>query len=85
MASQTTDDDAKQVLTREIGLRDWVTPTGRSVEIHYTNNLYSFKLTGSGAQPPETADRQTSYSRISAKVTEYLTKFWDMSDSKSKK
>ena len=84
-ASPTTGESPDEVLTREIGMARWLTPSGRQVVHVRKGSLHAFRLEGQGAQPVESAIWYTSRHRLVGAVEAYLRKFWDISDSVGKK
>lgn len=82
--------DAKsELLTREVGLRDFITPTGRKLDAvpDAQRSLFWIKFVdGKGGQLPQAlAGSFTGKYRAEMAIREFITEFWDISDAASKK
>lgn len=80
---------ADEVLTREIGLRDGITPTGRKLVPvpDPQRGMYWIRYAdGKGGQlPAQVAGAYTGLTRAEVALKEFLEMFWDLSDAASRK
>lgn len=77
------------VLTREEGLKDGITPTGRKIAVEPIKHsaLYRIQFADGkgGLLPDNLRGMYTSRPRANEDLTKYLKDFWDTSDSVKKK
>ena len=83
-------DDAKpEILTREKGIKENIIPTGRKFAVVPDKQLglcwIKFIDGKGGSIPAELSGAYTGRMRAQQALTDFVTRFWDLSDSASKK
>jgi hypothetical protein len=93
MINKTTSDSEliseDEVLTREVGIRNNVLPTGRKLGVvpDRQHGLFWIRwIDGKqGGIPDEIASAWTSPARAQEAIQNYVTRFWNISDNSTKK
>ena len=78
-----------EVLTKEVGLKENITPTGRKLGVALVpgTTLYNIKYIDNkqGDVPQEYKGRFTSYFYAETALKKYIEQFWEMSEETSRK